>query len=453
MGKIEHTDLLSIVDYCTKLSIQAHSGDKNSNAFLWYELGATIAAPLLIPYVHWILTDAKQQNISNLYFLARDGQLLKLIAERLTQRRSIEIRYLYGSRQAWHLPSVTEIANRELNWITQPNFGLNITGIATRINIDNAFLANKLNSLLGRCFTTEEVLSTVDLRAIRGCLAHPSIAALVIEQAKQARESLLAYLSENDFLKNSRVGIVDLGWHGNMQRSLQKAISMSMYTTEVVGWYFGLLSNSHAGHINTRSFFFTPYNNLDYGLNGLINFLEIFCTADHGTTLGYFKDGNKHAPIISQRSIINTCSMDITAFRSGIFEFATIYDRNCKINLHSADFEYIKEMNFRLNTLRKAPNLKLADALGRYMFSSDQAETRFVEFAPIITIKECLNSLTKEPFNTHWLHGSLVRSALPCILVYSLVTLNPKFFLMAIKVRFPTIAYRIGSALIKILKG
>ena len=67
------------------------------------EVGRWVAAPLLVPYVLWLLCDARARGLKRLYFVARDGQVLLAIARRLAPRVGFdgELRYLYGSRRSW----------------------------------------------------------------------------------------------------------------------------------------------------------------------------------------------------------------------------------------------------------------------------------------------------------------------------------------------------------------
>jgi hypothetical protein len=68
-----------------------------------YDIGRWVAAPLLIPYVMWILSDAHRRDLRRLYFVARDGQILLAIARQLVSQLPFdgELQYFYGSRYAW----------------------------------------------------------------------------------------------------------------------------------------------------------------------------------------------------------------------------------------------------------------------------------------------------------------------------------------------------------------
>lgn len=65
-----------------------------------YEVSREHTAPVLLDYVQWVLKEAQARNITTLYFLARDGFVLREIAERVCMKDRIPIhcRYLYCSR-------------------------------------------------------------------------------------------------------------------------------------------------------------------------------------------------------------------------------------------------------------------------------------------------------------------------------------------------------------------
>lgn len=87
----------SVSQYVEKL---LHEGD----FYQATRVGIKLGGPLLFPYVKWILSVSAKQEIHRLYFMARDGYILKLIADQIIARRGLEIEtfYLYGSREVWY---------------------------------------------------------------------------------------------------------------------------------------------------------------------------------------------------------------------------------------------------------------------------------------------------------------------------------------------------------------
>lgn len=79
-----------------------------------------VVAMTLVPYVDWVLRDAAQKGFEVLYFVARDGYPLKLIADAIIKENNwkIQTKYLYASRRTWRIPSYIDKVD-DCFWISQ----------------------------------------------------------------------------------------------------------------------------------------------------------------------------------------------------------------------------------------------------------------------------------------------------------------------------------------------
>lgn len=84
----------SDVRMAERKGIKAHLIDNS-----YRDLASRFMAPAYLPYVLWILEEAKKQGIQRLYFISRDGYILQQIAEALPHE-GIELRYFFTSRTA-----------------------------------------------------------------------------------------------------------------------------------------------------------------------------------------------------------------------------------------------------------------------------------------------------------------------------------------------------------------
>lgn len=73
-----------------------------------FRIGMTSGAIVLMPYVEWIIDICQKRNITTLYFIARDGYILKKIADQYIDAFQLEIwtEYIYGSREAWSCENI-----------------------------------------------------------------------------------------------------------------------------------------------------------------------------------------------------------------------------------------------------------------------------------------------------------------------------------------------------------
>lgn len=53
------------------------------------EIGVSFGAPMLLPYVQWILNIALKNSIRCLYFIARDGYVLQKMTDMLIQAKKL----------------------------------------------------------------------------------------------------------------------------------------------------------------------------------------------------------------------------------------------------------------------------------------------------------------------------------------------------------------------------
>ena len=77
----------------------------NKNDLAQIKLGKSFAGIIINEYSEWILLQAMQLNIKELYFIARDGYVVKKIIDNIIKDNNINIKtkYIYGSRKAWRV--------------------------------------------------------------------------------------------------------------------------------------------------------------------------------------------------------------------------------------------------------------------------------------------------------------------------------------------------------------
>lgn len=79
------------------------------------KIGSSLGTMVLFPYVQWILQQCQTGEINRLYFMARDGYILKKIADIVIKKQElkIETKYIFCSRKALRLEK-KEVDKREL---------------------------------------------------------------------------------------------------------------------------------------------------------------------------------------------------------------------------------------------------------------------------------------------------------------------------------------------------
>lgn len=72
-----------------------------------FALASSLVAPVLYQYVDFVLRQSRQRGITDLYFLARDGFILRLIADEIIKAFGLKINthYFYASRASIRIPN------------------------------------------------------------------------------------------------------------------------------------------------------------------------------------------------------------------------------------------------------------------------------------------------------------------------------------------------------------
>ena len=100
------------------------------------EFATNFIAPIIVPYVYYVLEDARRRDINKLFFIARDGYILYLIAQVFAPLfPGIGLHYLYASRKSLYLPGLEELNYRSIKDIVPLDKG--IKGILYSLNIQD----------------------------------------------------------------------------------------------------------------------------------------------------------------------------------------------------------------------------------------------------------------------------------------------------------------------------
>lgn len=255
---------------------------------IWEEAVGSVG-PILVSYVHWVLEKAAIQGLSRLYFLSRDGEILCKIAKILCEewRYDVECRYLYGSRQAWHSACVTDLGDFEKKWILEPDIPLTIEIIAFRLGLPSQEFARKLVAAGLEFQSVQQILDSQQLAELWSAMKSPDILQSIRESSEQERKKAIGYLGQEGLLAAGDWALVDVGWHGNMQRSLEKILRAEGYDGHIRGLYFGLFGDHADGR--TRFAFWNELTGRAYS-SKRVTLIEIFTAGTEGPTLGYKSD-------------------------------------------------------------------------------------------------------------------------------------------------------------------
>lgn len=263
-------------------------------------------APILTYYVWWVLREAKKRNIDRLYFLARDGSIMKKIAELLCEEFCIPIscRYLYVSRAALRMPTYHFIdENEAYSLLLGYSYQVSAASMMKRALLPE----NLIDRILDEVGYPREKRAILLTRMETDRLAEQikengTYRDAVWSASERAYPLAMDYFRQEGLLdKDVTVAIVDSGWNGSMQRSLRQLLDRTGCTNRLVGFYFGLFYEpSHNNNSEYLTWYFSPTKALANKVKFSNNLFECICAAPHGTTLGYMRESGRVRPILGK---------------------------------------------------------------------------------------------------------------------------------------------------------
>lgn len=189
----------------------------------WENFGYTSAGPLYAGFTEWLFEQVARHRLEKVFFLARDGFVLKRLFEkyRPAALADVQTHYLYASRRAMKIATLDVLDERTLEFLTQ-SFAINRVGAyLQRIGLDPAIYDRDIRQA-GFADAQQYVQNGVDFGRLEGLLR--SLWGPIQEIARAEREVLRDYLRSFGLGENRPVGLVDIGWQGSQQRAIRELL-------------------------------------------------------------------------------------------------------------------------------------------------------------------------------------------------------------------------------------
>lgn len=221
----------------------------NDNSYLPYRKGTIFGgdpwrlgfygfAPLLLGFVKWLIENAQSHHIDTLYFLSRDGKIMKeaydIVAQYypsapkseylLCSRRAVNVAKIRTLNDILDLLYVDFAHDMNLGSLLENRFGVQFTDINPDVLSKHGFSwSGNANSKINKN----------DLPRLR--LLFTELQDIIINIATKERDNYLLYLDEvGIFHPDNNNAIVDIGYAGTMQESL---FLLSNKSKKLSGYY------------------------------------------------------------------------------------------------------------------------------------------------------------------------------------------------------------------------
>jgi len=376
------------------------------------DVAAGVIAPVLTGYVTWLLRRAYRQGYRRLYFVSRDGQILLQLAEQLnaTMGFPIQLRYLYGGRQAWNLATLDEVNEESLRWILAHATGCNVRRVLNRVDLEpEQVMPTLVAGGFGRD-SWDQPLGAGHRAELAGLLSRSPLADRIRTRAWRRRSILAAYLRQERLLHPIRTALVDLGWTGRLQGTLVKVLRQ-IGPDRIGGFYFAL----HAGADRDSGPMEAYYYDRRTGEGAsrrvprLRAVMEAFCAADHGLTVGYRWCGGRIEPILRDDHASAVRDWGLTVVREAVRTFVE--------NVRCSHADAIGDLRPAAADLLRAfcmdPTPAEAAAWGRFPYEDEQSGGHFRPLARpyhAADVADLLRRGTLAPYRGFWAPGGLAQT-------------------------------------------
>lgn len=324
----------------------------------------------LFGFCSWVVESAWEKGLHRLYFLARDGYLLREIAQMICEERGygIHCRYLYASRLAWRLPACHLCQEEGLRYVLDGALRLTFRGMMERLRANEsqrracARWANVPQNQMDAPLTEKE------RRQIGQRLQNSrEFCRLLEENSRKAYGPAMAYLQQEGLLNGEPVALVDTGWTGGMQHTLRLLLESAGCQSPLIGFYFGLYTtpgDPADGQYN--AWYFSPDSPVRYAALFNNNVVESLCAAPHTMTVGYIFENGRAVPVLRPPG-------RNPGFRTPLSLLQECRRLAQKYNPQDGSF-LLEEARKHMRRLCCAPSPQEAAKVGQALFCDDVAE-------------------------------------------------------------------------------
>lgn len=409
---------LELFDVAKKVHIDALKYSKNE---VQAEITSYVIAPILYRFVLWVLQDAVKRNKKRLYFLARDGYAMYLVADMLRKKLDfpVECRYLYCSRYALRNASYHLMKEESLEYICLGGMHVTFERIMQRAGLlgdDIDYMAR----ILGYEERKNEKMSFREIKAMKPILSkNEEFMNRMYAYAQKAYPLAKSYFEQEGLLEDIPYAIVDSGWTGSMQKSLQELLQSYGKKEELEGYYFGMYEYPMGMQPEKyHCYYFEPNKNIRRKVYFNNNVFECVFSSPEGMVKGYQKKDQVFLPVFEKKE--NPNKERILYSTELIQNFAKKMIEMYPDDSHKEHVEFLKVAEKLFMGFMGKPSEEEAREYGSYVFCDDvigekkqtvAASLSAEEIRESFLLSKCMQMLKKsaKPIKeSAWPEGSVV---------------------------------------------
>lgn len=250
-------------------------------------------------YVQGITRYCRTHDIQRVFFLSREGLFFKRLFD-ITGPSELESHYLCVSRIALMMLTIDELDNQTVDRVLDlfdhhSHLGnVSIRQLFYILKIDDKKTIEIIHEL---GHDENRLMPFREHRDFfKSLLLDERIKRVFVHKRSDYEALFRRYLHSCRVPENGRILLCDMGWSGSMQTYLADIFSKQGYRVQLHGFYFGydktIDASKHKGlseHTFKTGYFTNDGTETCLQEKQIINnlFLEVLCSAGHGTVVGY----------------------------------------------------------------------------------------------------------------------------------------------------------------------
>lgn len=395
----------------------------------YFRFGYERFGSVLYGFTHWLHDDFIKEKIDKVYFLSRDGYILKKVYDDLAFDKDVPDEYFEVSRRSLRVPAYIE--NLDLSMVLRESPLLSTTNMEQLFD-SLGLCVDEYDELIQKYgFTRDEHIKRMDLEnnELFNKL-YNEIKDDIQKNAEKEFRELEKYIRQFDFDKN--IAIVDIGWGGSIQHNLILFLNKIGICSNITGYYMGLSPQSRdkLGNTNAKAkgYLFDCLNNVN-GEDMAISFralLETFFLEQGGSVKFYDTKGTKTTAVrypyeYCQNGAVIPEAANIKKIQEGALQFIKDYHKSV-IKDYIQDipevmFKYIYQTGIN-------PNSHDVNMFGDIIFFNNGSKNYLASGQSLISYLMKPYQYIRDLSNAQWKLGFLKRTLklrLPYLQIYNIL--------------------------------
>lgn len=262
---------------------------------IYYRFGYEKFGMFLWGYVKWLKEQFLKEGIKKVYFLSRDGLIMKKAFDLINNSGTCSC-YLEVSRRSLRVPILwlDYKFSTVLNMIS-PSKLISLKTIFDGVGLDIRKyydLIIKYGFNMESVFDRKEIENNYKLKKM-----YKELTADIVQVSRDEYKMLIKYIVQNDL--NGKFAIVDIGWSGGMQRYLDTTLEKMGIEHKIKGYYIGVADYYKRNSkvlpgldLNGYLFDFSHDKNAEDKRSSFVGLFETLFLEQGGSVQNYYLDDN-----------------------------------------------------------------------------------------------------------------------------------------------------------------